>query len=87
MSVIKNDASYKAAQYFIETNPAILDLFGTIEGYGDMPQASIDVTNQYGEAKFTIPFIGSKKNGTVILTLEKKPGEAWYVTEFHYREQ
>ncbi|MDR2903788.1 MAG: RDD family protein [Clostridiales bacterium] len=83
-SILKNDASYKTAIGYIESNPAIADVAGEIEGYGFLPMGSIQYVNGYSEASYTITVDGSKEDIVVAIQLEKKPIGDWEIIYFDY---
>ena len=79
--VLKSSEAYKAAVVSIENNNDIIKQTGGIESYGTFPKGNINITNDYGQAYLSISINGKEKNIEVIVSLEKKPNEAWKVTE------
>jgi len=79
--VLKSSEAYKAAVVSIENNNDIIKQTGGIESYGTFPKGNINITNDYGQAYLSISINGKEKNIEVTVSLEKKPNEAWKVTE------
>ncbi len=78
-SIIKNDESYKMAVNYIESSPEVTNMVGDIEGYGYMPNGSLNYSGGYGKAFYSIKVIGSKKTAHVHIEMEKKLNEDWEI--------
>ncbi|WMJ72043.1 cytochrome c oxidase assembly factor Coa1 family protein [Cytophagaceae bacterium ABcell3] len=74
---MKGSDAYKLAVQEIESNEDIIQVVGSIEGYGMLPAGNISITNGLGEAELQIKVIGSKKVLNIQVVLEKEPNEDW----------
>ncbi|MGC6176096.1 RDD family protein [Lacrimispora sp. 38-1] len=83
-SIFKNDDSYKMAVSYIEASPEVTDIVGNIEGYGYMPNGSLNYSGGYGQAFYSIKVIGSKNTAHVQIELEKKLNKDWEIVYFDY---
>lgn len=84
IQIIKNDASYKAAVQFIKKQNEITTAVGDIQGFGNFPMGSVNYTNGYGTADFSIKVIGKKKSMVVNIYLVKSPDTDWTVEDIKY---
>ena len=71
---------------YIETNPEILGMVGEIEGYGSIPNGSINITKGHGKADFILKVMGSQGTVHVHIQLEKEPEKDWQIVFFDYKE-
>ncbi|WLD92576.1 RDD family protein [Alkalihalobacillus sp. AL-G] len=84
--MFKGTDSYQTAENYIEDSSQIIRETGGIEGFGFLPAGSIQITNGYGEAYFTIKVKGEEKDIYVDIYLTKKPRNEWDVQEIHYSD-
>lgn len=83
-SIIKNDDSYKMAVSYIEESPEVTNIVGNIEGYGYVPNGSLNYSGGYGQALYSIKVIGSKNTAYVHIEMDKKLNKDWEIVYFDY---
>ncbi len=62
----------------------VTDIVGNIEGYGYMPNGSLNYSGGYGQTFYSIKVIGSKNTAHVHIELEKKLNKDWEIAYFDY---
>jgi uncharacterized RDD family membrane protein YckC len=77
--IIKNDASYKVAIAYIETNEEVRSIVGEIAGYGFFVSGNLSYTNGFGTADYIIKVIGDRQSLNVRIILERTPGDNWRI--------
>lgn len=85
--VMKSSTAYETAENYIEDSRQIQRETGGIEDFGMFPSGSVQISNGYGEAIFTIKVIGKEKDLYVDLYMTKQPNTDWTVQEIHQFEE
>ena len=68
-----------AAKDYLAKNPVVTAHLGPVKEFGRFPSGSQSTVNGTGTARFLITIKGEKGEGSAVVDLSKKPGEAWKV--------
>lgn len=80
MMMIKSSAPYQVATQALRTNQEVITATGEITGFGQFPLGSVEITNGYGKATFSLQVKGERATRPVEVYLSKLPGqEEWQV--------
>lgn len=85
--IMKSSDAYETAENYIEDSRQIQRETGGIKDFGMIPSGSVNISNGYGEAFFTIKVIGKDKDVYVNLFMVKQPNTEWVVQEIHHYEE